>query len=42
MVNSGDNQEYERRTRQARREGLLYLGCIVFVAAIALIARGWR
>ena len=38
---SGDNQEYERRTRQGRREGLFYLGCIVVAVAIALMLRGW-
>lgn len=40
MVNSGDNQEYERRTRQARWEGVFYLGCIVFAVAIAMMLRG--
>ncbi|MGO4286896.1 hypothetical protein [Bosea sp. TAB14] len=40
MVNSGDNQEYEHRTRQARLEGLFYLGCIVFAVAVAFMLRG--
>lgn len=40
-MNSGDNQEYERRTRQGRIEGLFYLGCIVVGAGIGFILRGW-
>jgi hypothetical protein len=40
-VNSGDKQEYERRTRQARREGLFYLGCIV-AGGIVGLALLWR
>lgn len=40
VVNSGDNQEYERRMRQGRLEGLFYLGCFIFAAAIALMLRG--
>ena len=38
-VKSGDNQEYERRTRQERLEGLFYFGCIIFAVAIALMLR---
>lgn len=41
MVNSGDNREYERRTRQGRREGLFYLGCFALALAIAFMVRGW-
>lgn len=41
MVNSGDNREYEHRTRQGRWEGLFYLGCIVFAVAIGFMVRGW-
>lgn len=40
-VNCGDNQEeYRRRTRQGRVEGLFYLGCIAFVLAMAFMGRG--
>lgn len=41
-VNSGDNrQEYGRRSREGRLEGLFFLGCILFAAAIAFMVRGW-
>lgn len=41
MVNSGDNQEYEHRTHQARREGLFYLGCIAAAGLIGLAMLWW-
>lgn len=40
-VNNGDNLEYERRTRQGRREGLFYLGCIAIGVLIGLMLPGW-
>lgn len=41
-MNSGDNQdEYRRRTRQGRLEGLFYLGCIAFALTIGFMLRGW-
>ncbi|CAM5764591.1 hypothetical protein [Bosea minatitlanensis] len=41
-MKSGDNQEYEMRTREARREGLFYLA-IVVAAGLAggLLLRWW-
>lgn len=36
-VDSGD--EYELRSRQARREGLFYLGCIVVGVLLGLALR---
>ena len=38
-MNNGDNQEYERRTRQAQRDGLFYLGCIATGLAIGFLLR---
>ena len=40
-MNSGDNEEFERRTRQGRLEGLFYLGCIVAGTGIGFILRVW-
>lgn len=41
MVNSGDNQEYELRSRQARREGVFYLACIVVAGLVGLTVLWW-
>lgn len=41
MVNSGDSGEYERRSRQARREGLFYLGCVAAAGLVGLALLWW-
>lgn len=41
MMNSGDNREHELRSRQARREGLFYLGCVVVAALIGFVLLWW-
>jgi hypothetical protein len=40
-VETGDNCEFDLRSRQARREGLFYLGCIAIGLIAGLALRIW-